>query len=40
MDSGWVPAGDIDAGTVISGSDQDNNIKSTDIKVNQQAQWA
>ena len=40
MDSGWVPAGDIDAGTVISGSDQDNNIKITDIKVNQQAQWA
>ena len=40
VDTGWVSAGDIDAGTVISGSDQDNNITITDIKVNQQAQWA
>ena len=40
VDTGWVPAGEITAGTVISGSDISNNIKITDIKVNQQAEFA
>ncbi|SFD53728.1 polymorphic toxin-type HINT domain-containing protein [Pseudoalteromonas denitrificans] len=40
VDSGWVAAGEIPAGAVISGSDPDSYIKITNIIVNHQAQWA
>ncbi|WP_405629429.1 polymorphic toxin-type HINT domain-containing protein [Pseudoalteromonas sp. Ld20] len=37
---GWLPAGDVSEGTVISGPKVDNNISIVNIQVNQEPQYA
>jgi len=40
VENGWVPAGLIDEGAVIVGTEADSRVSITDIKINQKPQFA